>query len=159
MKSVIKNSIRFLAVLIFGIILLPIYFILLPFAAISKIQAILSLRRFLKHEQGSIYFVCTGRRNWRDFLCNNVICELPRSYGVVWKKRDDNALFDHLYRSGIFAVQKPILLIVRPKGFVYKSLHTSLLEFKKSQRKISGSTQRACAEIVRQAESELRSQV
>jgi hypothetical protein len=119
----------------------------------------ISFRLFRRREAGHVFLICTSRRNWYDFLRNNVIPILPDNFRVVWSRPMRGAAYPHLFyyffRSGIRNVSKPYLVAVTRRALVYAPLNTALQELKVRPKK-SVDTRRRCAHIISTALQQLR---
>jgi hypothetical protein len=149
--------------MLFGAAVVPLmilFFILaLPFILVSKTKAAISLRIFRRRESGYVYLICTNRRNWHDFLKNNVIPVLPDNFRVVWRKSVRGSkhpdLFRHLACSHISSISKPYLVLVTPRALLHGSLNIPLQPLKAHPKK-SEDVRTKCARIVKDLEEELR---
>ena len=131
----------------------------LPFILIMQAKAAISLRVFRRREAGHVFLICTSRRNWHDFLNNNVIPVLPDNFRVVWHKSvcggEYSGLMRHLTQSHIFGVPKPYIVAVSPRALLHRSLNSALQELKTHPKK-SKDTQQACLDIINKELIELR---
>ena len=131
----------------------------LPIALVVQTQGAISLRMFCRRERGHVYLICTSKRNWHDFLKNNVIPGLPENFRVVWHKAGRGGqcsdLLAHLARSRVFGVSKPYMVVVTARALLHRSLNVPLQELK-AQPKRSDAARKACAEIIGKFEEELR---
>ena len=159
-RSLSLTIVLIIARALISILAMPFLLVLgVPALVFSKAKGAISLRAFRRREAGHVYLICTSRRNWHDFLKNNVIPVLPDNFRVVWHKsvRDGEhpAVLGHVDRSGILGVPKPYLVAVTRRALVHKSLNRVLQEFKAHPKK-SEETRRACGQIIAQTEQELR---
>ena len=131
----------------------------LPFIFVMETKAAIALRVFRRREAGHVFLICTSKRNWHDFLRNNVIPVLPDNLRVVWVESVRNGeypdLIDHLARSRVFGISKPYLVAVTPKALLHRSLNSTLQQLKKHPKR-SEDTQQACLEIINQELREIR---
>jgi hypothetical protein len=139
-------------VLLFGILSLPIVLVM-------ETRGALSLRAFRRREAGHVYLICTSKRNWHDFLKNNVIPILPDNFRVVWQKSRRGGQYPdlvvHLARSRVFGVSKPYMVVVTRKALRHQSLNVPLQQLK-AHAKRSDDIRKACAGIIKTIEEELR---
>ncbi len=117
------------------IVAVPVLIVVgIPALIFFQLKAAIRFRFFQNREAGSVFLICTARRNWYDFLLNNVIPVLPDNVQIIWQKsayRDGRPeLFKHLYRSHIVGVLRPYLVAVSPAKLSCKSLNTALQEHK-----------------------------
>ena len=146
-----------------GLLIAPFVLIFIimnvPLIIFFETRAALSRRNFRRRESGFLYLICTSRRNWHNFLKNNVIPVLPVNFRVVWHKSHRGGgypdILHNVHRSNISRVSKPYLVAVNPRALVHKSLNLSFQELKSTSKK-SETTRRACAAIIAEAEKELR---
>ena len=158
-----KRKMKIVKKILIGIVAAPvlilIMLILMPAVLVAGIKGNISLLLFRWRAAGRVYFICTARRNWHDFLKNNVIPVLPDHYRVVWWKSAHRGkyrqLLGHLDQSRIFNVSKPYIVAVTPRALVHISLNSVLQELKARPKK-SEETRRACAQIIAETEEELR---
>jgi hypothetical protein len=131
----------------------------LPFILVKKIKAAIRLRMFRRREAGYVYLICTSKRNWHDFLKNNVIPILPDNFRVVWQKPLRSSkqpdLFAHLARSSVRSISKPCLVVVTPRALLHRSLNVPLQPLK-AHSKRSADIRLQCARIINELEGELR---
>ena len=152
----IKKTIVWVAVaplvLLFGILLLPIILVM-------ETKGALSLRAFRRREAGYVYLICTSRRNWHDFLKNNVIPTLPDNFRLVWRKSGRGGeypnLVAHLARSRVFGVSKPYMVVVTRRALLHQSLNGPLQQLKPHAKR-SDDVSKACADIIKTIQEELR---
>jgi hypothetical protein len=120
----------------------------------------LRYRAFRRREAGRVYLVCTPRRNWHDFIRNNVIPIVPDHYRVVWSMSQrggsPSVLLGEFMRGHNFGIPKPYLVLVTPRGLVHRSLNATLAALKQHQER-SERVQAACREAIGRVEAELRS--
>lgn len=130
-----------------------------PFMIVMETRAAISLRVFRRREAGHVFLICTAKRNWHDFLQNNVIPVLPDNFRVVWHKSGRNGeypdLIAHLARSRVFGVPKPYIVAVTPRALLHKSLNHVLQELKAHPKRATP-TQQACLEIINKELEALR---
>ena len=150
-KKIIQGFGWAVLILIFGIILIVCSPILIPMWIISELRTAIRFRRFRRREAGNFYLVCTSKRNWRDFLRNNVIPILPDNVRVVWHKsmrgNQNPDLQGFLNRSKIFAVSKPYLIAVTKQALRVKSLNADLQALK-PHAKVSDEIRGACLHLI-----------
>ena len=139
-------------VLLFGILSLPVVLVM-------ETRGAISLRMFRRREAGHVFLICTSKRNWHDFIKNNVIPTLPENFRVVWQKSGRGGkypdLVAHLARSRVFGVSKPYMVVVTRRALLHKSLNGVLQEWKPHAKK-SDEVRKACAEIMKTIQEELR---
>ena len=139
-------------VLLFGILSLP-------FVLVMETKGALSLRAFRWREAGHVYLICTSKRNWHDFLKNNVIPILPENFRVVWQKSGRGGqypdLVAHLARSRVFGVSKPYMVVVTRQALRHQSLNGPLQQLK-SHAKRSDDIRQVSAGIIKTFEEALR---
>lgn len=73
----------------FFVLIIAICPIWIPVVVVMQLRSAFSLRSFRRREAGRFYLVCTAKRNWHDFLLNNVISIL--SENIKW---DDTSLLE-----------------------------------------------------------------
>lgn len=131
----------------------------LPIIAVMETKGVISMRIFRRREAGHVFLICTSKRNWHDFLRNNLIPVLPDNFRVVWQKSKRKGKYPdviaHLARARILGVSKPYMVAVTPRAFRHKSLNPVLQELKTHPKK-SEDAQRACFEIINQELNKLR---
>jgi len=131
----------------------------IPAAIFFQTKAAISLRTFRRRENGHVFLICTSKRDWHDFLKNNVIPVLPDNFRVVWHKsvRDGeySGLIGHLAQSHIFAMSKPYLVAVTQRALLPKTLNLILQDLKRHPKRSEG-TQAACLQIIMNELPELR---
>jgi hypothetical protein len=157
-RSMKKTNRILLSVVIVPLAIL--FFILsLPLILASETKAAISLRAFRRRESGCVYLICASKRNWHDFLKNNVIPFLPDNVRVVWQKSVRGVkrphIFAHLNRSGIGSLPKPYLVVVTPRALLHRSLNAPLQPLKVRPKKSSDIGEK-CAQIIKELEKELR---
>jgi len=147
--------------------LAPVAFVLiaLGLAVASPVLLVLAIRErmrcrlLLLRRSGSLFLLCTSRRNWYDFLRNNVIPVLPDTIQVVWHRPRLDPMYDLLRqclsRAGVFRVSKPCLVFVTRHTLLARSLNGRLQGLKTSA-KVSDAVRTTCLRIVRETEEELR---
>ena len=147
-----------LAILVIPLIIMAVV-VSLPFILLMRIDELIKLRIFRKHEEGNVYLICTSKRNWHEFLNNNVIPVLPDNFRVIWAKpyRDgkQKKIITHLKNSKIYGVAKPYIVVVTPKALLHESLNIKFQHLKTHQ-KVSEDTREASLKILLQTEKELR---
>ncbi|MBU0983369.1 MAG: hypothetical protein KKA42_05835 [candidate division Zixibacteria bacterium] len=145
------------------VVILPLVLVIgLPMAGVMAIRDSIAERRFRRREMGRLYLLCSSRRNWYDFLNNNVSSHLPDNCRIIWVPKTggrDGYLaerFDsrHLFRP---RMARPCLALVTSKKIFHTSLHAEFKELKSQPRK-SEETRRACAEVINRGIEDLETQ-
>jgi hypothetical protein len=158
MKRAKKKALWFLLVPLW-LLLLIIFICSIPLMILHHVKASLSLRIFCRREAGNVYLICTSRRNWYDFIRNNLIPVLPKSVRVVaigpGRSPKKQPLFQHLSQSSIGAISRPYLVSVTRRGLTFKSLNAALFALKTRPKK-SESAQKECARILNEVMTELQ---
>lgn len=140
-------------------LLLMFVILSLPVILVIKTRGAISLRVFRRREAGHVFLICTSKRNWHDFLKNNVIPTLPDNFQVVWPKSGRGSkchdLVAHLNHSRVFNVSKPYMVVVTRQALLHQSLNGPLQQLKPHARR-SNDVRKACANIIKTIQQELR---
>ena len=151
---------KLLAIVLMIGLFIPILIIFCPFILLGWLHSTVSLKAFLRREEGNFYLICTSRDNWHDFLRNNVIPILPASVRAVWHRRSRDGRYDgvfgHLAHSGIHSVSKPYLVAITKQALRVRSLNP-ILQGLKSEAKQSEEVREKCLKTIKTVQEELLS--
>ena len=115
------------------------------------LRSAVALKRFLRREAGAVYLVCTSKRNWYDFIQNNIIPVLPDNVKVVWAKPVQNEVYrelqSFLHQSNLWSIPKPFFVAVTSHALYAISLNRKLQELK-PKAKSSNETKLTCKVII-----------
>ncbi|MCK5850246.1 MAG: hypothetical protein KAH23_04965 [Kiritimatiellae bacterium] len=157
MKILSKIKSGLIGILIFAllIVLSPL---IIPVVVVMQVRSAISLRRFRRREAGSYYLVCTSKRNWYDFLRNNVIPMLPDNVRVVWQKPTRGEPYPelqaHLAQSKIWGISKPYLVAVTKQALRAQSLNRDFQDVKPKEKR-SDEIRNACLKRIETSMREL----
>jgi hypothetical protein len=158
MKKTIKAIVGVLIVVFVLILILLLSPVIIPVGAFMYVREAISLKIFRHREDGHFYLICASKRNWQNFLRNNVIPVLPCNIKVVWcKPREKGAYSDlqqYLSQSKICGISKPYIVAVTKHAIRVKSLNGDLQK-QKANEKISEETRIACLKIVEECQKGL----
>jgi hypothetical protein len=151
----IKTGLIGILILALVIVLSPL---IIPVVVVMQIRLAISLRMFQRREAGHWYLVCTSKRNWYDFLRNNVIPVLPDNFRVVWQKPNRGEPYPelqaHLAQSKIWGISKPYLVAVTKQALRVKSLNGDFQDLKPTAKR-SDEIRSACLEKIEASMKEL----
>jgi hypothetical protein len=159
LKNFSKSMFMLALFMVIVSILLPV---LVPLVLFQKLTTSFRLWVFRRREAGNYYLICTSRRNWYDFLKNNVIPVLPPNVRVVWQKSDlcgpKQSLSQYLRKSRITGLSKPYLVAVTRRSLVAQSLNTIFQNLKQNAKRTETSRIQ-CRRIIEEKQQSLCSNI
>lgn len=156
----LKVTQRFIGKLLLIPLFVILFIIFFPLFVYEEILHFFVIRKFRHNNAGRSFLICSSRRNWHDFLQNNLIPILPDNFLVVWVGKTGKKNYPKppkAFRYLPVLGKYPILVVVTRDRLKYQSLHDRLYHSKMSPKK-SEETRRTLAAIIADAEKELQRQ-